>query len=993
MTKSPITTTAVRQLLKLWDSADQLGRHELANLLVVAVRQAEAGHAPTTVGRGLALKAVLSDALESLRPDEQGEPDPTQKAWRPYIIITERYCYGRIPDWIMMQLHIANRTFYKEMRRGVQQVVARLQHWEETTPAALVAPEAITPPNTAVQAPETTLLAVPPLPHHAIVGRETAVAQVRRWLIRETDAPTAVVGAHGLPGVGKSTLAALLALDTAVRDFFTAGVVWLGVGRTPDVHELLLRLARQVGLNLTDTQQNGPTAELAALVRGAFLGKKYLLILDDVWDAAVGRQLCVGGQAGKHLITSRHPAVALELAGAQTYHIEPLPLAESRALLTQLAPNFADLAEVGEVLTAVGGLPIALLMVGKQLHQQGYAGQQARLNRLLAQLRQRETRLDLPLWREFGAEQVSLAAVLGQSVADLEPSTAQTLRELALLPPQPNSFSHEMGVVLADGAETHLFALVDCGLLEPVGEDRYTLHQLVHDYLLVYGGEAVQRGALQRYLAQLALAQEQNYGVLAQEMENVSAVLAWPEVEPILAAQMVFGLTPFWLDRGRTAVVTRYLAVLDPITPPDPIAQLYVQGARARLAAWQEDGAAALRLFTAVGEAAQTHGLTELHLVCQLALVQGHLQNGDPKAAYEVALPLLARVDEHQSMVWRADAHRLLSGVHYYRGDYEAARREVMHAKRLYERLHDTLSLGRVAQNLGAIAVAQGRYSVGQAQYDQAEAYYLEAESRYWLGSVRNNIGVLALNLGQWQAAWAYHEAALAARREVEDMAGQVQSHLNLMVVALSCKDLVAAERHLAEGLAIAEVRNYYVRVAKLRINASWLARLQGDWARAERESRAALSRAEEIGHGQSVGDALVQLGRAMAGRGDTAVGLTHLQRAQEMWLAQKQNSLQVETEAYLAQVEAQRGNLTAARSWLVGVIPHLRQTTDGFEDVIELFLICEQVLRRCGELTLAWEMAEQGALALRQQATQVEDVAGFVGFYEGLRASVEHFP
>jgi tetratricopeptide (TPR) repeat protein len=143
-----ISSKIVRQLLKLWDSPHQLGQHPLAERLTAVSPHPTP---PTDIGRGLALKTILNDAIDTLRPDD-GDPQPHDRAWRPFLIITRRYCLGRLPDWIMVELSISSRTFYRELNQGFTQIAAHLHHLQvearqaDPTPPS-PPPEPVLPPS------------------------------------------------------------------------------------------------------------------------------------------------------------------------------------------------------------------------------------------------------------------------------------------------------------------------------------------------------------------------------------------------------------------------------------------------------------------------------------------------------------------------------------------------------------------------------------------------------------------------------------------------------------------------------------------------------------------------------------------------------------------------------------------------------------------------------------------------------------------------------
>ncbi len=73
---------------------------------------------------------------------------------------------------------------------------------------------------------------IPPLPQTALLGREWEVALLKERLC--ASGPETVIAVHGLPGVGKTTLAVTLAHAPDMRALFPDGVLWVGLGSSPD---------------------------------------------------------------------------------------------------------------------------------------------------------------------------------------------------------------------------------------------------------------------------------------------------------------------------------------------------------------------------------------------------------------------------------------------------------------------------------------------------------------------------------------------------------------------------------------------------------------------------------------------------------------------------------------------------------------------------------------------------------------------------------------
>ncbi|MEE4595242.1 FxSxx-COOH system tetratricopeptide repeat protein [Streptomyces sp. DSM 41524] len=181
-------------------------------------------------------------------------------------------------------------------------------------------------------------------------GRDELLAEVRERL-EAAPADTAVVALVGLPGIGKTQLAAEYAHRFAARYDV---VWWAGVDGLPALKERLAALARALGGG-DGRDADLVRAALEALRRGDPYGR-WLIVLDDADDPeAIAEVLPAGG--GHVLITSRNRAWADHYA--ELLDVPPLNRQDSVAFVRRRAPRIGP-EDADRLAAAVEDLPLAL---------------------------------------------------------------------------------------------------------------------------------------------------------------------------------------------------------------------------------------------------------------------------------------------------------------------------------------------------------------------------------------------------------------------------------------------------------------------------------------------------------------------------------------------------------------------------------------------------------------------------------------------------------
>lgn len=327
---------------------------------------------------------------------------------------------------------------------------------------------------------------VPSLPDHYI-PRETFLAPLREALLRDGAPTLGIVGVQGMGGIGKSVLAAALARDLTVRAAFPDGVIWLALGREPNL------TARQEDLYLllTGERENfKDPAQGRLFLTPALQEKTCLVILDDLWELehADAFPLRLEGARARFLITTRNGEL-LQILQAQSFPLDVLTPDQSLHLLADWSgQEIATLPETArQVAQECGYLPLALAMVGAFVRQNPESWERA-LSRL--------HKADLEKLRRLfpGYEHPTLLAALAVSVEALPERTRLRYLDLAVFPEEeaiPLDVLRAFWGLDADDVVDLVETFVNRSLARRDESGNLRLHDLQHDYL-----RAVQKNEL-----------------------------------------------------------------------------------------------------------------------------------------------------------------------------------------------------------------------------------------------------------------------------------------------------------------------------------------------------------------------------------------------------------------------------------------------------------------------------------------------------------------
>ncbi|XP_058112827.1 disease resistance protein RPM1-like [Magnolia sinica] len=217
-----------------------------------------------------------------------------------------------------------------------------------------------------------------------LVGIDVPRRQLIEWLV-DKDSRLSTISVVGMGGLGKTTLVKKVYDNQQVKKCFET-YAWITVSQSFKAEELLRSMVKQFFEEKKDPSPQGlevmTQVELIQVLRSYLQNKRYVLVLDDVWEAAVwnfiGNALPNNEYGSRVIITTRNGDVASSSCIGPSdliYNLQPLHATEAWSLFCKKAfhshnenrcpPGLEKLSEsfVGKC----RGLPLAIVTLGSLL--------------------------------------------------------------------------------------------------------------------------------------------------------------------------------------------------------------------------------------------------------------------------------------------------------------------------------------------------------------------------------------------------------------------------------------------------------------------------------------------------------------------------------------------------------------------------------------------------------------------------------------------------
>ena len=694
---------------------------------------------------------------------------------------------------------------------------------------------------------EKPVILIPPPPRYDLVGRKNLLQDLKQQLFAGS-----CLALCGMPGVGKTALALQLVHDREVQKHFKDGILWAGLGQDADVFSHLGYWAAALGVPWGEIANLSGVDIRRMVIHKEISKRRMLLVVDDVWSNNEAKAFRLGDPNCAHLITTRLQGIATNFADGEITQVEDLSERNGLDLLGQFIPEVVKSSpdRARELLVFSGGLPLALIIIGRYLRKLIHSKQLNGLDNVIQQLQ--DTRNLTGLLKSI--------EISGQA---LDWSSRSTLRALSVFPPKPNNFSEEAALAVSDGSVEALSTLIDGGLVEVDGQSCYTvqgvlensgqncyaLHQVVSKYATSNCVSKEPYRRMVEYYSHYVTTHRRDYRALDQERENILAALqAAHDLD--MKKELISGTNAvFYFLKSRGLYKT---------------AETHLNHARAAAKSLDDTWGLISTLFN-LGQTADAFENVK-----------------QAEKYYQKGLLLAEKINDTRRII---DFLRNLGIVTSKQGDYSGAEKYYQKGLLLAEKINDTRRICGLLQSLGILESQRGNYPQAEKYLQEGLVKVQTIDDPGRTSSFNVSLGILENQCGDFGKAREYLQEAYELACRTKDPMRISSPLVSLAILANQCGDFKQAEEYFREGLKLARITGNRGRISGFLVGWGFLEVIRGNYAQAEEYLQEGLNLVEPMGYKERASVLLAYLGALETKRGNFEKAEENLKKGLNMAL------------------------------------------------------------------------------------------------------------